>query len=553
MVKWPIFMVSLIWLASCGADESQLSVVQGESQATLDSAELLKMGGKSVEAVNGALNNIPQAALNNIRAIACTASLGHTLKDIDSLEVTVGIDPMKYFPGVGRVVGTQANLTYSFFRKPNGGLQGQAYLTPQLKVGATANPAEVRLGWSWGCQGSPAQRQGYFANVGVGGITAGFGVDAVAAFADMMVDKDSRPVSFNDIRTKYFAKAAELAEATRLFAQRGVNSSAKDRYTTRNPLYSNATSATVDAAVKQADQLRIPSGDLDATISLGSILRRHLSAADEARFRQVTTHAETFLAELAQEMSVKQGGEIGNLVKGVLKTKLAEIMTALEGEIAELGKVYLPVYAHGRSWTLDQKKLVDHTRNGLEAIRKTHGYYTMLWAEDVLTSYKLRFEGTQKLRLLVHEWMVQLERDGAIHGDMTIGGIHTGQVFHGCNYVSMTPTGLDTYKNVVLSPIKVPATVLNPFKVIATVTTLPFKTIAGFFQFKQVVSSTASKIGTRINETTVGLSHAYALPGTQWNPADSENAYVNKSAVFADKSMAMVKKFFTWSCSDSAE
>ena len=380
-------------LSSCGTEPavrtSTLSDTRGAS-----AVEWLEMGKDAKSLGDKAWGMIPTGTMENVRKLACSGSLGFSLRDIDGLEVSVGIDPMKRFPAVGRMMGTQASLTYSFFKQPDGSLMGQGYITPKLKMGYTSSLIDAQIGWTWGCNGNPQARTGYFAGASVGGISAGFGVDAVAAFSEQMIDDEDRPKTLYSIKKDWIAKGRSLAAKTARFYQN--DSQIKD-YRSSNYFYSSASRKLIDQAINQAATTRFRTNDERMSISLSSVLKRHLKEQPIVRSYGRVSAALDLMYEIQRDLGKANSTELGGLMVDMLNSRMAEVFNDLEEVSSEIFEIYLPVFVFSRSWNVGQTKFTDLLKNRLDTVEAEQGYYTRKWLEDALYSYKYFFEGVRPL------------------------------------------------------------------------------------------------------------------------------------------------------------
>jgi hypothetical protein len=531
-------------LSSCGTEptirNSTLSDTQGAS-----AAEWLEMGKDAKSLGDKAWDMIPTGTMENVRKLACSGSLGFSLRDIDGLEVSVGIDPMKRFPGVGRMMGTQASLTYSFFKQPDGSLVGQGYITPKLKLGYTVSAVDAQIGWTWGCNGNPQARTGYFAGASVGGISAGFGVDAVAAFSAPMIDDEDRPKTLYSIKKDWIAKGRSLAAKTARFYQ---NESLVKDYQSSNYFYTSASRKLIDQAIYKSATTNFITNDKNRRLSLSSVLTSHIKEQPIVQSYGRVSAALDLMYEIQRDLSQANSTELGGLMGDMLSSRMAEVFNDLEEVSSEIFEIYLPVFVFSRSWNVGQTKFTDILKNRLDAVQAEQGYYTRKWLEDALYSYKYFFEGVRAAKLLLNEYRIQIARDGYVNANQTIGGIHTGEVFHGCNNIAMNPNGLRTYAGLMSTPFRGSAAALSPLRTMATLTKLPFKTLGSIFKFRELITKSVKASGGKLNESTANLSYSYVIPGTSFVASNSNVPGVAGASSLASKGIGLVKKFFDMTC-----
>jgi len=520
-------------LVIMGLAQLQGCMAAKDNQAELtdsgrDSSMIIDAGKKVIDLATDQLGQLGDSGWEIAHKGACFAVGGYALRDIDGLRVSLGADPVQYFPGVSRFAGTPLQVDYIFFRQNDNSIIGQGYIVPSLRLSPGANPTgpvEVNLGYTFGCDANPDA----YAGAWLGGAFAGFGVefayDQTVMFQRAMMarDPDTRPVDFQTaLNERYFGGVNKLRE-THAKLQQGQQT---------------LSQARLSQAAQGARQMQFRVTDGFSPLSLGELIEA-LSSSEYAAMEEFhQTGALEKLEELRQTLS-NIPEDFGNpVVEGIFKAQVneqfGEVFSLFEGELDRLVQIVQPVFMFSRHRALDQSQLIDLRADYLAQIQREHGKELRAWVESGLDSYKERYDGIQQIRLLVFEWYHQFQGNRRVETDMTVGGHHPGSVFTGCKSLSYSPRAMVNYMRGMTLPIRVVGTAINPFKLAITLIKAPITATTSVVNMRGTIRGAAAGLqGSYVN-----TRYVYKIPGTshRWE----------SNAVGAG--MGHLQSFFTKAC-----
>jgi hypothetical protein len=433
---------------------------------------------------------------------------------------------MKYFPAIGSVIGTSANVEYVFFIKPDGSIKGQGYWFPALSL---ALPSRERsavsgtLGFTYGCNGEPDNYRGYFASLTLSGYGSNFGVDGEALFGRLfqsMSTESQNPTDFRAAKAIYFRGANGIANAV-IHVEKLQKRQGSDAF--------DFSLSKFSTFYNKAHTYTFNSRDVNEVKNLRELV-------DQVLMKERRSQEEFRLAGIlpVNDLATQIRMTVHELKRPILITQLMNMQVIMEWEAYRLAQILFPINVYSRYTDLQSGRKIDMLKKHLKVIRKEHGSGIEAWLKAIISGYEQKISGNRSLRHIVNNWQADLRIKGSADFNQSVGGVRGKQnIMSGCNSVAMSPDALASYVSMLGTPVRATQKMLAVRNVLGV-------TKVGSSSVTDLTSRIKERAGRFVQESNISLAHYYRLYGTDIEMKSGSSGIAT----------SIIRDFFEYSCGD---